>query len=165
MNYDTENISIADWHNLTQETQSVVDKALRHLEERQAADPKEAKKIEEWKNTLGEHSIVINEIKSGYEQGLFKEPRPEAKQEYIIVNDRMQISRDKIQYLPQQDFTQTQSALDDLIAHTKMFISAGPHGPGGGKPRPGGGVRGPGAGPTGWGSGRDKGPKGGGGIF
>ena len=142
MKYEAQKISIADWHNLTQDTESAVDKALRHLKERQASDPKEAKKIEKWKSRLKEDYIVIKDIRANYKLGVFAEAKPEKKKEYIILNDRVRRAKEQVQCLPKQEFGEAERTLKDLSTHTKMFISAGPHGPGGGKPRPGGGTTG-----------------------
>jgi hypothetical protein len=141
MKLEQKKSSIADWHNLTQDTESAIDKALRHLKEREAADSREARQIEKWKNRLEEHYIVIKDISSGYKQGVFEVAKPVKEREYIILNDRMRRANEQIRYLPKQDFGEAETTLKDLFTHTKMFISAGPHGPGGGKPR------GPGSGP------------------
>jgi hypothetical protein len=141
MKLEQKKSSIADWHNLTQDTESAIDKALRHLKEREASDSREARQIEKWKNRLEEHYIVIKDIRSGYKQGVFEVTKPVKQREYIILNDRMRRANKEIRYLPKQDFGKAETTLKDLLTHTKMFISAGPHGPGGGKPR------GPGSGP------------------
>jgi hypothetical protein len=129
MKYEAQKISIADWFNLTQDTESAVDKALRHLQERQAADTKEAKQIENWKKRLEEHYIVIKDIRTGYKKGVFEVAKPVKEREYIILSDRMRRANEQIRYLPKQDFGEAETTLKDLFTHTKMFISAGPHGP------------------------------------
>jgi hypothetical protein len=129
MKSESKQISIADWRNLTQDTESAVDKALRHLKERQAADAKEAKQIENWKKRLKEHYVVIKDISSGYKRGVFAEAKPEKEQKFIILNDRVRRANEQIRYLPKQDFGEAETTLKDLFTHTKMFISAGPHGP------------------------------------
>jgi hypothetical protein len=166
MKLERKKSSIADWHNLTQDTESAIDKALRHLKERETADSREAKQIEKWKNRLNEHYVVIKDISSGYKRGEFVEPEPAREQEYIILKGEVRRAKEQIRCLPKQEFGEAEATLKNLFTHTERFVSAGPHGPGGGRPR------GPGPGTKGWGAGKPsiKGPKrsggsGGGGIL
>jgi uncharacterized membrane protein YgcG len=134
-------ISIKDWRNLTEETQDVVDQAIRHLKRRETTRPAEAKEINKWKNVLKKHYVVIDNISFGYKRGLFTEAKPAAKKEFAILNDRVQLSKQQVRNLSKLGFDEAQATLKNLSTHTKMFMSTGPHGPGGGRPR------GPGAGP------------------
>ncbi len=129
MTSEPQKISIADWQNLTVDTESAIDRALRHLKQRQAASRVEAKQIEDWKNRLKQHAVVIGEIRTGYEQGSFKKTKPGEEQKFIILNDRVQLAKEQVQRLPRQDFRRAERALRQLVSHTKMFLSVGPHGP------------------------------------
>jgi hypothetical protein len=156
MKLERKKSSIADWHNLAQDTESAIDTALRQLKEREAADSSEARQIEKWKNRLKEHYVVIKDISSGYKRGEFIEPKPARKQEYIILKDQVRRAKEQVRSLPKLGFEDAQSTMKDLFTHTKVFISAGPHGPGGGRPRGAGpGIKGS------WGAGKPsiKGPK------
>ena len=146
---EPQEISIEDWLDLTHKTRRVVDEAIEHLKERQSgsADPDELDQINKWKDQLHTHYVILDNISSGYKQGVFKEVKPKEKNAYIILSDQVRLSHQHVQQLSKQDLTGTQLILNNLNSQLKNFVSVGPHGPGEGKPRPyGPGTIGPGEG-------------------
>jgi hypothetical protein len=135
MNYDPENISMQAWLNLTERMQGVVDQALQHLAGQITVNPEESQAIVRWQNALREQHALIDEIKVGYSQGRFNEPAPEEANAFVVLDDQVEQLEQQLATLSVMDLGRVEPILNSLQSHVQNFVSAGPHGPGGGKPR------------------------------
>jgi hypothetical protein len=134
MKVESRKVSAKEWRNLTRETQELVDDALVHLNKLEAIHPKERREIVRWKNVLGKHSVTIDKISSGYSREIFAKSEPR-EDDFIVVKDRVQLSKQQVRGLPKQNFAEARSVLNTLHSNLKLFAAAGPHGAGGGKPK------------------------------
>ena len=135
MNYNPENISMQDWRNLTERMQGVVDQALQHLAGQITVNPEESQAVVRWQDALRKQHALINEIKAGYSQGRFNEPAPEEANAFVVLDDQVEQLEQHLATLSVMDLGRAAPILNSLQSQVQNFVSAGPHGPGEGRPR------------------------------
>jgi hypothetical protein len=137
MGYDPDNITSQDWRNLTSKMQGIVHEAIEKLEGLIPVDPQ---KSEWWQNVLRKQSDLLDEISLGYQQGSFQESGAEGTGAFVVLKDQAEQLERELSSLVPINLDRAEPVFNALQSQVQSFVSAGPHGSGGGRPRPGSGV-------------------------
>ena len=120
---EEEKIQITNWGELSQSADELANAAL----ELQAETP-----VVDLADLKAEITKILNEYSQGVHESTVK---PEEARVFTVLSDQLRFSRGQVEQIPAEDPLATEIVLNNVESHLRSFLSAGPHGPGAGRPR------------------------------